>query len=403
MQKMGQSRISEFLEMIRRAAEERSLSKLVLSKRTDPAAELRQILVTLAEIRGELRMKFVFRYPSKDITKHHDLFGGLEQVKTALEKDLLNADLFTSTETVRLFDTGHGRRKIRTGPPEKLPAATLVHDRIKMTKVATEGNIWLRELGVLNTTFGIRPGMNDKFRQVNRYLEILAPVIEEMKPAGRLTVTDMGAGKGYLTFALYEYLCGLPGVEPRMTGVEGRKELVDLSNRIARDAGFEGLTFVQGTIRDTVIENPDILVALHACDTATDDAIYRGITSGASLIVCAPCCHKQVRKEFKVKGVMEPVVRHGILEERQAEIVTDAIRALVMEMHGYSTRVFEFIATEHTPKNLMIVGRKVRKQARQPEKLQEQIVGLKALFGVESHYLETLFPSPPGPPGVKKR
>ncbi len=234
--------------------------------------------------------------------------------------------------------------------------------------------------------------MNDKYLQVNRYLEILGPVIAEMKLTGPVRVTDMGSGKGYLTFALYEYLLRITGQDPVMTGVEARKELVELSNRIARDAGFKGLEFITGSILDAPLEKPDILIALHACDTATDDAIFRGITAGASLIVCAPCCHKQVRKEFGKGGAMDPVTRHGILEERQAEIVTDAIRALILEAAGYRTRVLEFISTEHTPKNVMIVGRKTPSQTRRPERFLEQIGALKSLFGMGTHYLETLLP-----------
>jgi hypothetical protein len=148
---------------------------------------------------------------------------------------------------------------------------------------------------------------------------------------------------------------------------------------------------VTGNIREVKLEKIDILIALHACDTATDDAIFRGITSGASLIVCAPCCHKQVRKEFNVANELKGVLKHGILEERQAEIITDGIRALMLEAHGYKTRVFEFISTEHTPKNVMIVGRKVAAKPAAMKKSLENIRAVKEFFGVRHHYLEELF------------
>lgn len=129
---------------------------------------------------------------------------------------------------------------------------------------------------------------------------------------------------------------------------------------------------------------------MHACDTATDEAIYRGITSDASLIVCAPCCHKQIRKEFNVTNELRHVVKYGILKERQAEIITDSLRALILEAYGYKTKVFEFISTEHTPKNLMIVGRKVLSNNPDKEKLMETIQAIKKIYGIEKHYLETL-------------
>jgi hypothetical protein len=176
-----------------------------------------------------------------------------------------------------------------------------------------------------------------------------------------------------------------------MTGVESRKELVKICNDIAVKAAFTHLKFITGTIREAELAKIDMLIALHACDTATDDAIFRGITSGASLIVCAPCCHKQIRKELEVKNDLKGILKHGILEERQAEIITDGLRALVMEAHGYKTKVFEFISTEHTPKNVMIVGLKIHGKPAIMKKSLEQIRAIKEFYGIKMHYLEELF------------
>ena len=138
------------------------------------------------------------------------------------------------------------------------------------------------------------------------------------------------------------------------------------------------------------LEKIDILIALHACDTATDDAIFRGITANATLIVCAPCCHKQIRKEFRVTNELKSVMKQGILMERQAEIITDGLRALIMESQGYKTKIFEFISTEHTPKNLLIVGRKVPGKPAEKQKILDNIIKIKALYGIRQHYLEGL-------------
>ena len=150
------------------------------------------------------------------------------------------------------------------------------------------------------------------------------------------------------------------------------------------------MKFEKGTIVDTQLDKIDVLIALHACDTATDDAIFRGIKSGAALIVCAPCCHKQIRKAMNVSGELANVTKFGILKERQAEIITDTLRALMMEYFGYKTNVFEFIPLEHTPKNVMIVGRKVSTSAAEQKRILADIAAIKKVYGIEKHYLETL-------------
>jgi SAM-dependent methyltransferase len=202
-------------------------------------------------------------------------------------------------------------------------------------------------------------------------------------------VVDMGAGKGYLTFALYDYLAQQQKWAVQVTGVEVRTDLIKQCNQIAASVGFSGLHFEEGYIQDYSLPDTDILIALHACDTATDDAIAKGVAAGAQLIVCAPCCHKQIRKAIKGSDVLHSVLEHGILKERQAEIVTDTIRALLLESKGYKTRVFEFISTEHTGKNLMIVGQKHHRKV-DLDFYRKEIEKLKKAFGIEEHYLERL-------------
>ncbi len=222
---------------------------------------------------------------------------------------------------------------------------------------------WLRALGVTNAAGEARPGMASKLRQIQRFVELLGHLVDDSPlgalgaaslPRQLLRVVDMGAGKGYLTFATAEFFRAR-GVEAEITGVEARGELVELTNRVAREHGFARLNFVQGTIADFTPPQPlDILLALHACDTATDDALAKAVQAGATLILAAPCCHKEVRAQLQPPAVLREVLRHGILAEREAEIVTDGLRALLLEMHGYRANVFEFISPEDTSKNLML-------------------------------------------------
>jgi tRNA A58 N-methylase Trm61 len=246
-------------------------------------------------------------------------------------------------------------------------------------------------LGITTAEGIVKKDMQDKFKQINRYVEIIEGIIKDIDFEKNITVADMGSGKGYLTFALYDYLINNLKLDTNVIGIELREDLVHKCNAIAAAAKYKNLIFKKGTIQDAALESIDMLIALHACDTATDDAIYKGIKANAKVIICAPCCHKQIRQQMAPENELKNITKHGILLERQAEIVTDTIRALILEAHGYKTKVFEFIATEHTPKNVLIVGTKSNKSEIAKQESLDKITGLKKLFNIKTHYLETLF------------
>ena len=221
-------------------------------------------------------------------------------------------------------------------------------------------------------------------------MEIIDGIIKDIGFKKNITVADMGCGKGYLTFALYNYLHQNLKLDARVIGIELRDDLVSRCNQIAEQVNYKNLSFKKGTIQDAELPALDILIALHACDTATDDAIYKGIQAGAGVIICAPCCHKQIRKQMMPDNELKSITKHGILLERQAEIVTDTIRSLILEAYGYKTKVFEFIATEHTPKNVLIVGIQIKKTETAKQESLDKVKGLKKMFQIKSHYLEML-------------
>jgi hypothetical protein len=199
----------------------------------------------------------------------------------------------------------------------------------------------------------------------------------------------MGSGKGYLTFAAYDYFKNVRGLDVKVTGVDTKQQLVGLCNDIAAASEFENLKFVHGYIGDYELKDVNILVALHACNTATDDAIFQGIKAESDLIVVAPCCHQEIRPQIKPPEMLENILKHGIMLEREAELVTDGLRALLLEKSGYATKLFEFIATEHTPKNNMIVGTR-QKNIENTEKLNEQFNSIKDFYGIKVQKLERL-------------
>lgn len=387
---MQNSQIILFLEKLESFITKKEFIKLSLTGKRDKTSDLKKLIITAVELKKGYCLNFVYRHNTKDITKNFEITEGLELISKTLESDFFNAELFSKTEQINLVILPNGKAKIRTTSASPDTVVNLSHDKTKDRLIKTHGNIYLRELGITNVNWEVRREMSDKYKQINQYIELLAPNLSDLATSEALHIVDMGSGKGYLTFALYDYLTTNTPTPIKMTGVEYRDDLVNTCNIIAQQANFENLHFLKGTIEKTELEQINILIALHACDTATDEAIYRGIKSGAELIVCAPCCHKQIRKAMNVTNEFSSVIRFGILKERQAEIITDSIRALIMEAYGYKTNVFEFISLEHTPKNVMIVGKKTISENIDKTAILEKIAGLKKLFGIEKHYLETL-------------
>lgn len=379
-----------FFDRLEKIIDDRELVKLVISNQKNKSSDLNSIIVTIAQLKRGFRLNFIFRHKTKDITKNYEFIDGIEIIKKVFNIDFYNIDLFSNSENIRLISSAGGKSKVIYQEPTLQPVISFSHDRVKPRIISTVGNIYLKELEITNANWEVRREMSDKFKQINRYIELVEPEIRDIPLTSDYHVVDMGSGKGYLTFALYDYLANKLGKIPVMTGVEVREDLVESCNKIAEKSGFDKLTFISGTINSVELKKIDILIALHACDTATDDAIYRGITSDASLIVCAPCCHKQIRKELNVTGELRNVVKYGILKERQAEIITDTIRAMILEAYGYKTKVFEFISTEHTPKNVMIVGRRTVKENPDKQKILDEIRLLREIFGIRKHYLEVM-------------
>lgn len=353
---MPPSARDRFLDLLRTAVRAGTLTKLTLGKHRGADATLKNVFVRPVALKSGPHLAFLWRHATRDVTKNHAPDAALRELEALIGGDFLDAHLFTTTQNAQLETKPDGSARIKvTAPP---PAADVPprasHDRAKTHLIPAEAP-WLHALGVTNDRGQPREGMADKFRQIQKFAELLSHLLAESAlPANRpLRIVDMGAGKGYLTFAV----AALLGERAEVRGIEVRRELVELCNRIAREHGLAPrLAFAAGTIADAPLEGCDVLIALHACDTATDDALARGLAAGARLLVVAPCCQKELRPQLTAPPVLGDALRHGIFQERQAEFVTDALRAQLLEWAGYRTKVFEFISTEHTAKNLMIAA-----------------------------------------------
>jgi SAM-dependent methyltransferase len=368
-----------------------SFVKLTLAKYRGREADLKNVYVRPVKLKGGERLSFLHRYKTRDSVKNHTRAEGSRLVREMLGAEFLSGHLFTSKEDLRLDFNRRGESRLVEQRPTFAAASNAEHDRRKRRAIETAGSVYLPALGVTNERGEVRPAMGDKFRQINKFIEIIAGLHISSPLAGRedISVVDMGSGKGYLTFAVYDYFANVLGLRAVVTGVEARADLVELCNDIARRAGFDQLSFQTGFIQEFEPPRTDMLIALHACDTATDDAIYKGVAAEASVIVTAPCCHKEVRPQIEAPEALRGVLRHGHLLEREAESVTDSLRALLLESAGYRVKVFEFISTEHTRKNTMIAAVRRGGAADNEEALREYH-SLKEFYGIREQRLERL-------------
>lgn len=378
-----------FLDFLKDSFEKNNLSRVTLSKVRKKDYELKNVFIRPVIIGNEKMLSFIYRHQTRDITKNSTISESTEKINNLLAEHFLQANLFSSEADLQLMISKKGKATLKRLKPSSPVVMPFSHDKIKKRLITPDGKIYLRELGITNAQFEVIPSMNSKFKQINRFIEIISSELPEKSGGELFRVVDMGSGKGYLTFALYDYLVNTLGYDAGIVGVELRKELVDQCNRIARQAGFSGLQFQENNIHDFQPGSPDMLIALHACDTATDDAIFKGITAQAKYIIVAPCCHKQVRKAMHPDKVLNPVLRHGIYLERQAELLTDGIRGLILEKYGYKVKTIEFISTEHTPKNVMIIAVKTGKFV-DKDTFDDKILQIKKTFGIEYHHLEQL-------------
>jgi len=378
--------LSRFLVLLEEKLSNEKLVKLTLSKLRRKSDDLRNVYVKPVRLKSGDFFSFEYKFQSRHEVKNLSADQAVETVKDLLDSHFLQADLFGLQQDISLTIFTSGKMKLKTREVQKRKSPDMKHDRQKK-RLLDPASHWWFGLGITDREGRVLPSMQHKFKQINRYVEILAPLLKPLQNESPLKILDMGAGKGYLTFALHEYLSKQGNQNVLITGVEMRSDLVSKTNHIASSSNLEGLKFDAGSISDYPISQLDVLIALHACDTATDDAIAAGIKAGAKLIVCAPCCHKQIRKEMSAAPEQHPALQFGILMERQAEILTDTLRALIMEYHGYKSQIMEFVELEHSPKNLLLTGVKSKSE---PDKtaLADRISALKREYGIREHFLE---------------
>lgn len=380
----------QFLDTFQQAIETDQFDRLILSQYKGELEQLEKMTLRVIWLNEQKVLSCLYRYKTQDVTKNYPLTEALSQV-TEILACCKQANLITKAEELQLKKN---KKKVmltrsKTQPVVKSKTAEQGHDRVKQRYV-DQDSVFLQHLGITDRQGQVIPSMARKWKQINKFVEIFSNALSQIKASQEgLRVVDFGSGKGYLTCALYDYM-QKHGQTPWVTGVELNPKMVEFCQKVADQSQFNQLDFFQGDVRTYEPEHLDVMIALHACDVATDFAIHTGIRLNAQIIMCAPCCHKELRPQLQAPKVLSPMLQFGIHAGQQAEMLTDTIRALLLKAYGYETKVFEFVAFEHTSKNKMILAVK-RKDDQEPDQdVLNQIQALKEMYGIQKHSLELL-------------
>lgn len=355
-----------------------------------------RVVIRQVELRGERFLQFSYFDEKKDITKNFRAAESAAPLDEVIAIGFANVHLSTRAEEVDLRTSKKGKVFVSRRPAEE-PKPVQPHNRIKDVPLPEgQANRLLEVMGILTRDGHVRPTMRAKYTQINEFLKQLTHVLDDagLRTLGRpVEILDCGCGSSYLTLAAHHYLNDVLSIPARLIGVDINQELICKSIERSERLGAERLQFACARI-GALAAKPDVVLALHACDTATDDALAQAIAAEARLVLSVPCCHHHLNEQLRPAGpaeVLRPLLRHGILQQRTADLVTDAFRALILRIMGYRTEVVEFISTEHTARNLMI--RAVRGAPVGAASFVKEYLEMRCFWGV-TPYLETALGEP---------
>ena len=374
-----------FLDTITTIISTSAWKKGIMSKPLSKNSEVQKITLSPVVIKGHQRVKWVFSYATQDITKHCSPEESTVWLEEQLGSHFMIAEVWADGRQIlyRRNSKGHDIITEKKSAAMTTTPNTQGHDRIKAHTIL-EDRPYLHLLGLSNERGKVYDKARKKFVQIHRYIELLSPYFED-NVEKKWHIVDMGSGKGYLTFALYDYLIQKYGTSRiSILGYDIRDNLINQCNNIAAECQYTNLHFRMGNIENVDIQMANVLIALHACDIATDMAICNAIEQKVDIVAVAPCCHKEVRHSLEIPEAHFFLKQHGLFLERHAELITDAIRSLVLQAYGYSVKVMEFVALEHTPKNVLIVGKRTQSFDHVAKK---KVFDMMAQFGIKKHYL----------------
>ena len=333
------------------------------AKHPDKASKVKLRPVRLKD---ELYIQEIVYVGTKVFHSNLTMEEAVERICTYMEEDFKQGLIQTQDAECTILISKRGKATVKVKRKETVAKADLSHNRQKQYILEEGSKIpFLMDLGIMTAEGKVAKAKYDKFRQINKYLEFIRDILPKLPKDRTIRIIDFGCGKSYLTFAMYYYLHDMQGLSLEVIGLDLKADVIQHCNQLAEKYGFEGLHFEMGDIAQFEgAEQVDMVVTLHACDTATDYAIEKAVKWGAEVILTVPCCQHEVNAQIQ-SDFLKPVLKYGILKERMSALLTDAIRANMLESLGYDTQVLEFIDMEHTPKNILI--RAVKRKGMRPK------------------------------------
>ena len=371
------------------------------------AAPWKQVTIRPVILKKGPHLQFAYFDGRQTVSKNYQGEAIEENLARLLDQPGKSIQVESKAEKIRVQFSKKGKAIVHRQQQRADRRPDLTHNRRKQYLLPDDKpDPFLQAIGIMTQNGQIRAAMQRKFRQINQFLQLVMQTDQlEKFDHTPLNIVDFGCGNAYLTFALYHYLNHILGIEARLVGVDSNPGLIKKQTRLVEQLGWSNIHFEASPIIDfQPADRPDIVFALHACDTASDEALAQAVFGSSKLIFCAPCCHHQLQQQLEAGAGPEPlqaVLEHNILRERQGDILTDAFRATILQLLGYQTQVIQFIETEHTPKNLMI--RAVRTDKLRTDKplpkrqIWQKYQSLKQFWQV-TPYLETLLGDHLAPP-----
>ncbi|MGI2298120.1 class I SAM-dependent methyltransferase [Paenibacillus sp. GXUN7292] len=332
-------------------------------------------IVRAVLLKNVLHFQFEYHVDNKVLHENVDKSLTSSKLVSLIEENYRQVLFKTRQEEVQLLLSKKGKAAMRSQKAAgKVQQTDLQHNRQKQ-RVLEEGTAvpFLVELGIMAPDGTVRAKKQDKYRQINRFLEMVSDILPALPADRPLTIVDFGCGKSYLTFALYHLLAVQQGREISIIGLDLKADVIAFCSELARKLGYDKLKFLVGDIADyEELQCADMVVTLHACDTATDAALAKAVRWGASVIMSVPCCQHELFRQIENEA-LSPLLSHGLLKERFSALATDAARGQLLEVAGYKVQMLEFIDAEHTPKNIMIRATRSQRQGKASAQWQEYL------------------------------
>ncbi|HHT96505.1 MAG TPA: SAM-dependent methyltransferase [Clostridiales bacterium] len=366
--------------------EEKLILGIISNKRIKDDKEFNKISIKPVVINKENKFQFTYEYKNKVLHSNLDSKESIKEIMGLILNGFKQSDFYAEDGNYKILINKKGNATILKSKATK-EKQLITHNRNKRYIINDGQKVdFLIRLGVMNKDGKVFSKKYDKFRQINRYLEMVEDIIPKIKKDRTINIVDFGCGKSYLTFALYYYLVHILKFDINIIGLDLKEDVIKLCNEVAIDLDYKGLKFIHSDIKDfNEIDKIDMVVTLHACDIATDAAIVKAVNWKADIILLVPCCQHEFYDKID-NVVLAPMLSHGIIKEKLSSLVTDSLRANILEILGYKVQVLEFIDMEHTPKNILIRATKSSNQNKKDAI--NKYKTFKEFWGLEKLYIE---------------